>query len=177
MIGRMAGSMPGEEYPLLIKIALEAGNGDILEIGSLYGGSALAMMIARKEAGIDGKIYCVDLFGNYHEDSLSTDVIIENFYKFGVIENLRLIVSNSNKIPELFKDERFVITHIDGDHKGDAPLNDWRNTKDLTTKFVVFHDANKDHPDVLRAIKAANNDPDWFQYIQETNTIVMERNQ
>ena len=60
-------------------------------------------------------------------------------------------------------------------------------TFDLPPRIWFFWKILENHRAMLTAnkafivetasiIRAANNDPDWFQYIQETNTIVMERN-
>ena len=49
----------GISLPFLISMAQMAGPGDHVDIGTLYGASAIGVALMKKELEIDGKVYCI----------------------------------------------------------------------------------------------------------------------
>src|SRR5574342_461649 len=70
---------------ILAQTVINAGNGDHLEIGSLFGGSAILSALVKKNFSLQGNIYCID-----HLVLTGKDYISINARKFDV-EN-RIIV-------------------------------------------------------------------------------------
>ncbi len=67
--------------------------GDTLEIGTAFGGSAIIASKAKQDAGVNGLIYCVDpqdgTYGNdmQTQERATIEITTGNFDKFGV-ENI-----------------------------------------------------------------------------------------
>ena len=65
--------------------------------------------------------------------------------------------------------------HIDGDHWGDAPLNDWNLVKDIVSRYVIFDNYDKEHPAVKATCENASFDPDWTCVYREDISFVLAR--
>ena len=50
----------GLSLPFLIGMIEAAPDGDHVDIGSLFGASAIAVALRKKELGHEGKVYCID---------------------------------------------------------------------------------------------------------------------
>jgi hypothetical protein len=167
--------------------ALEAGHGDHLEIGTLFGGSAIVVALLKSRHGLDGKVYCVDpLNGYYYTRSgrridkisgLRVDraTLDYNAWQFGVEDRIEVIEKHSIPWPDELKDNKFVSAYIDGDHWKNAPMEDWENVKDRVSRFVVFDNYDNGHKDVMRACEHAAADPGWLPCHQQGITFVLER--
>jgi predicted O-methyltransferase YrrM len=176
---------------LMMKAVANAGDGDHLEIGALFGGSAISVALLMEKLGRDDDVYAIDpLSGYYRERSKRTDNIddttglavtshrvIKNLHHFGVEDRVKLIMRNSHPFPNELKNHYFSSAFIDGDHWGDAPLNDWNNVKDRVSKTVIFDNADKQYPAVLKACYFADLEPDWDITLHKNTTCVLGRRQ
>ena len=90
--------------------------------------------MAMHEAGIAGKIVTVDPnFNNEH---------IKNLSNIFPQEWLALIELQNKTSDAYFANttDNFEMIYIDGDHRYDAVLRDWHNSKERATKFILFDD-------------------------------------
>ena len=69
----------------------------------------------------------------------------------------------------------FTTAYIDGDHWGDAPLNDWKRVKDIVTKYVVFDNWDEQYPKVRQACEIANKNSEWICVYKQGISYVVER--
>ncbi|MBW8002732.1 MAG: glycosyltransferase [Planctomycetes bacterium] len=110
----------------------------LLEIGTLYGGSAIAaLMIAKLRGVLDlVKVICIDpLYGYYKKGTLDSAGEIsfertrDNFYKFGFEDkNFELITKKSNEVDlSRFADDSIKLLFIDGDHSYEGVKYDWEH--------------------------------------------------
>lgn len=162
--------------------ALAAGDGDHLEIGTLYGGSAILVALAKLKAGLKGNVYCVDPLNGYygHKDPSEVEVSPEqvrlNAKMCGVNERINLVQTYSQPWPKLFDDYTFVSAYIDGDHHNGTPLKDWMSVKDIVSGYVVFDNYEDQYPDVMLTCDLhAGMDPEWEVVSQEGITFIVKR--
>ena len=188
IIGRIADG--NTNLARLCHYTVLAGNGDNLEIGSLFGGSAITVALAKKESGLAGHVVCIDPLNGYYKDTKSdqnkdvgTDIdisgytpspelLMRNAESFGV--EIEIIQAKSSPFPKRAK-RQYVMAYIDGDHWKDAPTNDWNNIKSLVTRFIVFDNYDKKHPAVQIAVERAKCDPNWALVETENSQAVFER--
>lgn len=185
MVGRIADDKNNVNY--LLETVKEAGDGNYLEIGVLHGGSLCAVALLKKELKHAGRCYGVDPLDGYYTDYMDVrkrgklidpvtklpvdlETVNENIKRFR-LDNVSLIVERSKGLR--FNDLKFAVSYIDGDHWGDAPLEDWHTVKDATQKFVIFD--NSDNPDVRRACDAAKSDQDWCEVLDVGITYIVRR--
>ena len=168
---------------------LEAGHGDHLEIGTLFGGSAIVVALLKKWHFLDGKVYCVDPLDGFYFARLGKRVdpdlpgklrvdraaLDYNIRQFGVEDRMEVIEKPSIPWPDELKGKQFVSAYIDGDHWGNTPTTDWENVKDNVTRFVIFDDYDKKHPSVIKACELAAEDPNWKTVWDAGITYVLER--
>ena len=109
----------GISLPFLISMAQMAGDGDHVDIGSLYGASAIGVALMKKETGQEGGVYCIDPYDNEKRDqtvhaagpiegevSASAEALLANAEHFEV--ELKLLQVVSDPWPEELKDNTFV---------------------------------------------------------------------
>lgn len=182
--GRMA--LSDSNVNILAWAVSRAGDGDHLEIGTLFGGSAIVAALVKKEQGFSGKVVCLDPLDGYYLDTIfakrtdpvcglpiSRKQVEQNAKTFGV--ELEIIAKRSQPWPHELRDRKFASAYIDGDHWGDGPLLDWLNVKEQVEKIVVFDNFDDQHPDVQRAVRLAQADPEWKTIFQGGISCVMER--
>ena len=174
---------------VMASYALEAGHGDHLEIGALFGGSAIVVALLKKRHFLDGKVYCVDPLDGFYFARLGKRVdpdlpgklrvdraaLDYNIRQFGVEDYIEVIEKPSIPWPDELKGKQFVSVYIDGDHWGNTPTTDWENVKDNVTRFVIFDDNDKKHPSVIKACELAAEDPNWKTVWNAGITYVLER--
>ena len=161
------------------KAVLLGGDGHYLEIGTLFGGSALVAALVKKEFCLSGDIFCIDPLDGYYRKKfnsshakddesgieVSRERLERNFQRFGVLDKLHVFQQESDPLPEGVDKERYSVAFIDGDHWGDAPLADFINIMDLVTRYIVFDNCDSKHPDVVSACEyAAGSKRDWYQW-------------
>jgi len=166
----------------------EARSGHHLEIGSLHGGSAILAALIKAQYGYSGDVWCVDPLNGYYTGTrfacevdyvsripVTPEIISKNLRTFGVENRVRVIQSVSNPLPPSLPD-LFSSVYIDGNHWGEAPLQDWMNVKDCVTGYVVFDNTDSaNHPDVVRAVNVARNDPQWESALDAGITAIFKR--
>jgi len=135
-----------EKHGLLAQCVFEAGHGDHLEVGTLYGASAILAALTKKEFGLSGDVYCVDPFVDEDIDPsikaltdyrVSIERVLGNAKKMGV--DLRV-----SKMPfaEYEIKNRFASAYIDGDHTYEGVKLDWDKASPHVDKLVFFDDYN-----------------------------------
>ena len=174
---------------VMANYALDAGDGDHLEIGVLFGGSAIVVALLKKRHGLKGKVYCVDPLDGYYFASLgmradpnsrgklSVDraALDYNIRQFGVEDYIEVIEKPSIPWPDELKGKQFVSAYIDGDYWEEAPTTDWENVKDNVTRFVIFDNCDYKHPSVIKACELATEDQNWKTVWNAGITYVLER--
>ena len=172
-------------------LAVLAGDGDTLEIGSYFGASAIITALAKKQAGVKGTVYCIDpLDGReqmIHNQEQTTgdcyDVLSGEYWTAETFRancerngaNIILVQKPSNPFPSELSYFMFTLSYIDGDHWHNTPLADWNNVNYRTEKYIVFDDADDSHPYVMRAVGVATLDPEWKLLFHADGLCAFER--
>ena len=128
---------------LLCQAVRNAGDGDYIEVGSLYGGSAITAALTKKEFKLGGDVFCIDPHPR-------------NIYKqaesFGV--NDRIIVYSGLLEEFLEKSEgKFSCAFIDGDHRPPHPLEDAQRLFGRLNGYLIFDDYDKSEIGVQKAVE------------------------
>ena len=168
---------------LLLEYVLKAGGGNHLEIGTLFGGSAIAVALLKYEYHQPGMVFCIDPLNGYYGEnqpdssgiSVSSETLFENIEKFEVEDKVAVIKASSFHACKEFVDIKFSTAYIDGDHKGNMPLWDWNGVKSLVTKYVIFDNWDDKHLDVRAACNMACEEYDWEFEHTEGITYVVKR--
>lgn len=180
IIGRFADG--GKVAAHLLQLVKKAGDGNYLEIGVLHGGSICAVALFKKELGQKGICVGVDMFNGYYNnpDSLkdkksevevTLKTALSNIEQFK-LDNVKLIQAKS---PDFNVDLKFSVSYIDANHSYAGVLADWRKVKDITTRFVLFHDYAV-IPDVKKACDfIARKSTDWRLYYKGNYIFILER--
>jgi len=181
LIGRMA-ILKGEDE-LLKKYAALAG--DHVEIGCLWGGTAILAALAKINAGVKGHVYSIDkMSGGYWErgdpgvdyTTPTEERVRRNIERMGVQDRITVIRADSNPLP-LPSKVKPVTVLIDGAHSFDGCLRDWENVKRLAPKFVLFHDyGTGKHPGVQAVVdEHVRKDAGWELVDQEQTMLAFGR--
>lgn len=177
----------GLSLPFLISMVECAPDGNHIDIGSLFGASAIAVALIKKELGHKGKIYCIDPYDNetrirqtisipeIPEDLLCGNPItlMKNAEKFGV--ELILIEKESHPWPKELENVTFATAYIDGDHDSDAPWNDFENLRGRVTDYIGTDNYEEEYPDVVNAMWKAMDTDDWFLYYKNLGFVALRR--
>ena len=187
--GRVAnriGSRRTQNTEVLLEFVEKAGDGNHLEIGTLFGGSAIAVALLKESRNQSGIVFCIDPLDGFYNDgskgfidnqsgkAVTPEVLFENIRRFGVEKKLVVMQKRSVPCPNLVNIE-FSTAYIDGEHSSGVPLKDWICIKDIVTRFVIFDNYADTHPDVQNAGLMARNDPDWKEVYNEDITYIVER--
>lgn len=163
--GRIAGYAP--DHGVLAQVVHNAGDGDHLEIGTLFGGSAILAALVKEKFGLDGKVVCVDPMTGYYGkpdpvsgEMASQDMFWENVARFGLNERIELIVSDSRQA-QIADRRRFSSAFIDGAHDHDNVLADWNRVKRHATRYVLFDNYDNAFAGVREVVRIANEEHDW----------------
>ena len=182
IIGRLA-IFGIEEARAIYDVVQEPG--DHLEIGCLWGGTAILAALAKRENNVPGQVYTIDFMqGGYwvHGDpsvgfAIPTQTkVLDNINTFDVADLVTVIKASSNPLP-IEKNIRPVSVLIDGGHSYEACLQDWENVNKLDPKFVLIHDyGTGKHPGVQSVVdEVILKDANW-NCVKVVNTmVVMER--
>lgn len=158
-------AMTPQDAAILAQAVRNAGDGDHLEIGSLFGGSAILAALTKKLYGLSGGIVCIDDL-----EMTGDNVILKNAALFGVDDIITVYLVKSNPFP--FQ-RRFVSTLIDASHDYGWCLADWKNAKQYTDKYIIFHDYDPSHMGVVDATKEAMQE--WRPVFLAEHTLVLGR--
>ena len=169
--GRFA--MNEKDTDLLADCIIEGGNGNYIEIGTLYGASAIfAALVKRTQSG---KVYTIDPMTGYYGglDCIggalvkpSEEHFRQNVKNFDV--KVELVKAKSDPWPLPRIKARVIL--IDGDHQLDAVMNDWHNAKRHSERFVIFHDYG--NPDVAYTV---NHIKSWKIWQEINSMVIMEK--
>lgn len=155
--------------------------GDHVDIGCLWGGTAILAALAKRDAGVDGLVYTIDpMTGGWWNavDPMvnlqpKPEIVQSNLIKFEVAGLVRVVRSKSQPWP--LPDE-LVITSvlIDGDHAFESVAADWRNASQIATRYILMHDFNSPkHAGITRAYaEVASIDPGW-EMIESVDTLAV----
>lgn len=176
----------GISLPFLLSMVAAAGDGDHVDIGSLYGASAIGGALIKKELGLKGDVYCIDPYDQKKRDaavkanpglespiSATPEELLANAEHFGV--ELTLIRKNSHPWPEELKDNIFASAYIDGDHLGEAPMNDFLNLRGRVTGYIGTDNMEEEYPDVVRMVLFAADQEDWFLWYKNMVFVALRR--
>lgn len=174
----------GLSLPFLLSMVATAGDGDHIDIGALYGASAIGAALIKKELGLEGQVYCIDPYDQETRDALvhgnpntpvsaTAEELMANAEFFGV--ELKLTQQNSHPWPEELKDNVFASAYIDGSHLGDDPKNDFLNLRGRTTGYIGTDNYEEEYPDVVSSMVFAMDTEDWFLYYKNLVFIALRR--
>ncbi len=110
IIGRVANMMDKKEtnnVEVVMEYVLRAGGGNHLEIGTLFGGSAIAVALAKKKYNQPGMVVCVDPLNGYYQDKspsssmldkitnipITPTTLFHNIIEFGVADRVLVLSS------------------------------------------------------------------------------------
>ena len=173
IVGRFA--MNAEDAKLLERIIVEAGDGNYIEIGTLYGGSAVLAALVKQTHNQTGRVYAIDPMIGYYGgldcvDGAKVDPSEAHFRKnleiFSV--DVNLIIAKSDPWP--LSHVKAAVILIDGDHSSQAVSADWQNAKRHAERFIALHDyGNPNVFDLAGRIRT------WNTYATTKGMIVMEQ--
>jgi hypothetical protein len=158
--------MDEKDTSIIIQTILNSGDGDYLEIGSLFGASAIIAALTKIRYGIEGDIFCIDDI-----KATGKDYITDNCKKFGVSDRVHLYIEKSHPFP-LYK-QRFRTTLIDAGHDYQSCIQDWENAKRVTDKYIIVHDYDPEHPGVVKACREMMRE--WIPVLIAGHVLVLEK--
>lgn len=184
--GRAADS--GLSLPFLGSMVYLAGDGDHVDIGSLYGASAIMAAKIKERFNLKGIVYAIDPYdpitreiqaapqpGMIGKLSATPEEFWKNVEEFGLKDRVRLIQKRSHPWPEELKDAVFASAYIDGDHTGHAPWNDFLNLRGRVTQYIGCDNYEEEYADVVEAMIKAMNSEDWFLYYKNITFVALRR--
>lgn len=144
-----------------------AGHGDHLEIGSLFGGSAILAAFVKQSRGLSGKVVCLDDLEMTGQNYIDTNARL-----LGVSDWLEVYIGKSHPFP-FDNNRRFRTTLIDASHDEGWCRQDWYNARNHTDKYIIFHDYDPQHPGVVIVAREAMQE--WRAVFLAEHTLVLER--
>ena len=168
------GCLP-EDAALLAEVAFRAGNSDHLELGTLFGSTAIVVAAIKKAFDYDGDVYCIDNF-SYLEGAIRVgpDVVKENAELFGVADRIKVLVGDTYPLPPDITERHFGSTYIDASHDYGNCRRDWYSVKNISD-VVVFHDYDSSHVGVVDTVRDAMQEPGWWLVHLSHHTAIFER--
>ncbi len=135
---------------ILAQMIKNAGNGDHLDIGTAWGGSAIIAALTKKRYELNGTVFTVDPLES--EDVLvgttvTPELIRWNLREFGIDDRVSF-----RQIPSQEFEGKIVSAYIDGSHKGREAKKDLELVKGLGAKVVIAHDYDSKHLGVTNVI-------------------------
>ena len=168
-------------------VAEFGGDGNHVEIGSLFGASALVACMIKIELKSPGTVYCIDpMIFDEHEYCVRIDgnesqkILLRHHHQI-FIDNTRWAGSRINLIKKrsypwpLSKDQRFSTAFVDGWHYDDGPMNDVKTLVDVVDNAILLDDVTENYPDIYRAFLYMCSHPDWFLGHKDQGTAMFYR--
>lgn len=179
--GRYAGAP--YDWGVLAQSIVWAGHGDHLEIGTLFGGSAILAALVKKAYDISGNIICIDPLEGYYgepidpvsELPITIEVVLENITKFALDDRIKLVQAKSQPWPLSIEDE-FVSAFIDGQHDYKSCLSDWLNCKNCVSKVIQFDNFGIDYPQVCNVVSQATQSEWIIVHVGGISAVLAKRN-
>jgi predicted O-methyltransferase YrrM len=169
-----AGCLP-EDSALLAEIALRAGSSDHLELGTLFGSTAIVVAATKKAFDLDGDVYCIDNFSYLSgKFQVGPEVVMENAKLFDVADRIKVLVGDTYPLPPDITERHFGSAYIDAAHDYGNCRQDWYSVKDISD-VVVFHDYDLSHMGVVSTVRNAMQEPGWWLVHLSHHTAIMER--
>ena len=171
-----------DNVDVLLEYVLKAGGGNHLEIGTLFGGSAIAVAILKREFYQSGIVMCIDPLNGYYGEGcqdiskalVSVETLFDNIKKF-VVGNRIVVMQDISLACDGLIDIEFSTAYIDGEHKYHMPFLDWNRVKNLVTKYVIFDNCEDKFPDVQFACDIASKEYGWREVYNSGITYVVGR--
>jgi len=180
LIGRMA--LHGQDEAELIAKTVEV-PGLHIEIGCLWGGTAILAALAKKMNKAAGHVVSIDyMLGKFwnsedpeiHKRPTPQDVYM-NMIRFHVEGDISVLRCSSYPFP-LAGHIKPVTALIDGDHSEKGCHRDWESLKDITETHIMFHDDHIYYPGVQTVVdNEVRIDPNWKEVGHANRLIVFER--
>ena len=153
----------GLEAAVLLMECVANTDGDYIEIGSAFGGSAIMAATAMGERA--GTVYCIDDFLGVNRLE-SIDVVYQSFWNNIIHYDLqqRVVAFNQSHppFPTPIHFHKFSVGLIDGDHLGEGPLKDFLGLDSRVTDYLLFDNAGQDP--IEATIQAAIKGGDWEEH-------------
>jgi hypothetical protein len=162
-----------EDSALLSQIAFYTGFADHLEIGTLFGSTAIQVAKTKKEFDLEGDVYCIDNF-SFMKEWTSPELVMENASKFDVADRIHVVEANSWPLPAPVNGMTFGSVYIDAGHDFGHCQRDWLSVKDISS-VVAFHDYDQAHMGVVSTVRQAMQEPRWWLVYLHHHTAIMER--
>lgn len=181
MVGRIA--LTAQSAYFLGAIA-GSEEGDHLEVGSLYGGSAILVAVLKTIWKVPGKVYCIDPLDGYYGDNRLDPVrglainrynLETNINRFGMEDKIEIIQAKSVPVPASIRSHKFSTMLVDGVHNGLGPVEDFRKYQKRIKSYILFDNYEAKYPYVLSAVKEALDEPGWLTYDRAENMIAIRR--
>lgn len=182
IIGRLCnkvGNVVLNNVDVLLKFVSEAGGGNHLEIGTLFGGSAIAVALLKKKLSQRGIVVCIDPLNGYYEKAdvsripVTPETLFRNIDLFDVGDRILVMKAYSQSCVDF--NMFFSTAYIDGNHKNNTPLHDWWCVKDVVSNYVIFDNWDNKYPDVQKACEVARRDFEWTCVYHAGITYVVKR--
>ena len=177
----------GLSLPWLASMVAAAGPGDHVDIGTLFGASALTAALVKKKLKLDGVVYCIDPFLPRAKDVYmpagmdpkvfegNPEALMRNAEKVGV--ELKLIQKSSDPWPDELKDSLFSSAYIDGSHIDGMPKKDFLNLRGRVTGYIGWDNYEEATPEVMNSVNYSfsNECPDWSLYYKNFVFLAIRR--
>jgi len=167
---RMKGRYAGQPYDwgVLAEMIKWAGDGDHLEIGTLFGGSAILSALTKIKYGLSGNIICVDPLDSYYgikvdpgsNVPVTPEIVRKNLELFNVQDRIELVTKKSQPWP-LPPNRKFNSAYIDGQHDYKACLSDWVNCEACVDKVIQFDNHDMAHAAICNVVSQVSKD-EWL---------------
>ncbi len=132
--------------------------GDYVEIGSKWGGSAIMAATAMDMAGRPGTVYCIDQFSaKVISPELEGNKLLVEFWAYvhewGVQQRIIAFQQVTPPLPYPIQFHKFSVGFIDGGHRFDEPIHDFILLEKRITDYIIFDNTEKE--EVMNAVSKA----------------------
>jgi cephalosporin hydroxylase len=137
----------------------------VLEVGVLFGFSAIAMLWGGKDCIEKYTGFDIELFtkGSNEMAGKNIDLLYKRISIKCPRENIQFL-----REPHTFPSGNFDLVHIDGDHSFKGCYSDMQKFYPLASKYVVIHDYFYNGcPDVRRAVEKFQEDIGGFGQVEQ----------